>query len=65
MRNLTLAIPDDVYLRARVWAAQRDVSLSAVVRYLLGTLPGIKRAASAFPVAEPNQAPTASSQTPV
>ena len=74
MRNITVCIPDDAYLRARVWAAERDTSISAVVRYLLETLPGIKRSASAFPVAKPAAAappsattPTdsASSQTPV
>jgi hypothetical protein len=70
MRNITVAIPDDVHLRARVWAAQRDTSLSAVVRYLLETLPGISRSASAFPVSKPNPAgptpvPSGNSQTPV
>jgi hypothetical protein len=59
MRNITVCIPDDVYLRARVWAAERDASLSSVVRYLLETLPGIKRSASAFPLAMPNSAPPA------
>jgi hypothetical protein len=49
MRNITVAIPDDAYRRARVWAAQRDTSLSAVVKHLLETLPGNKRAVSAFP----------------
>ena len=56
MRNITVCIPDDAYLRARVWAAERDTSISAVVRYLLETLPGIKRSASAFPVSKPNPA---------
>jgi hypothetical protein len=54
MRNITVCIPDDAYLRARIWAAERDTSVSAVVRYLLETLPGIKRSASAFPLAMPN-----------
>jgi len=49
MRNITVAISDDAYRRARVWAAQRDTSLSAVVKHLLETLPGNKRATSAFP----------------
>ena len=77
MRNITVCIPDDAYLRARVWAAERDTSISAVGRYLLETLPGIKRSASAFPVAKPaaaapaappsatTPADSASSQTPV
>ena len=32
MRNITVSLPDDCYTRARVWAAQRDTSVSAVVR---------------------------------
>jgi hypothetical protein len=59
MRNITVAIPDDSYRRARVWAAQRDTSVSAVVKYLLETLPGINRAISAFPVSRPNPPPPA------
>ena len=35
MRNLTVSVPDDVYRNARVAAAQRDTSVSAmVVAYL-------------------------------
>jgi hypothetical protein len=54
MRNITVTIPDDAYTQARVWAAQRDTSVSAVVKYLLETLPGRKRACLAFPVHNPN-----------
>jgi hypothetical protein len=54
MRNLTGTIPDDAYRRARVWAAERDTSLSAVVRHLIETLPGINRANSAFPIRNSN-----------
>lgn len=64
MRNITVTIPDEAYRRARVWAAQRDTSLSAVVRYLLESLPGIKRAANAFPVPNPNPASTVLSPLP-
>ena len=31
MKNITLAVPDGVYRRARVKAAERDTSVSAVV----------------------------------
>jgi hypothetical protein len=55
MRNITVTIPDDVYTRARVWAAQRDISVSAVVKYLLETLPGSQRAGKAFPVSQLKQ----------
>ena len=56
MRNITVAVPDDVYTRARVWAAQRDISVSAVVKYLLDSLPGSQRAAKAFPTKDLRQA---------
>jgi hypothetical protein len=51
MRNITVAISDDTYRRARIWAAERNGSISAIVQYLLETLPGIRRSALAFPVA--------------
>lgn len=50
MRNITVTVSDETYRMARVWAAQRDTSVSCVVAYLLQTLPGIKRAAAAFAV---------------
>ncbi len=49
MRNVTVAIPDEAYRRARIWAAEHDTSLSAVVRYLLETMSGIERSNLAFP----------------
>ena len=37
MKNITVSVPDDVYRNARVAAAQRDTSVSAlVVTYLMG-----------------------------
>ena len=44
MKNITVSVPDETYRSARVWAAHRDTSVSAVVQYLLETLPGIQRA---------------------
>ena len=38
MKNLTVSLPDDVYRRARVKAAERDTSVSALVRDFLLTL---------------------------
>jgi hypothetical protein len=65
MRNITVTVPDDVYLRARVWAAERDTSVSAVVKYLLETMPGMKRSNLAFPARNSNRVNTsASSSTP-
>ena len=37
-KNVTVAIPLDVYRNARIWAANQDTSLSAIVSYLLGNL---------------------------
>jgi hypothetical protein len=53
MKNITVSVPDETYRSARVWAARRDTSVSAVVGYLLQTLPGIQRAKQAFVPIEP------------
>ena len=39
MRNITLTVEDEAYTRARVWAAEHNTSVSAVVQYMLSTLP--------------------------
>lgn len=38
MRNLTVTVDDEVYTQARVWAAQHNTTVSAVVQYMLSTL---------------------------
>jgi len=38
VKNLTVSLPDDVYRRARIKAAERDTSVSALVRELLTEL---------------------------
>ena len=38
VKNITISVPDDVYRRARISAAERDTSLSAMVRRFLMTL---------------------------
>jgi hypothetical protein len=38
MKNITVTVPDEIYLIARVWAARRGTSVSAVVRQFLETL---------------------------
>lgn len=38
VKNLTVSLPDEVYRRARVKAAERDTSLSALVRDFLSRL---------------------------
>ena len=35
MKNITVSLPDDVYRQARVRAAERDSTVSAVVREFL------------------------------
>ena len=40
MRNVTVAVPDDVYRRARVRAAEADTSVSALVANFLRSLGG-------------------------
>ncbi len=58
--NITVTVPEETYRQARVWAAERGTSLSAVVAYLLETLPGMPRAARTFPA---RHAPASTPQT--
>jgi hypothetical protein len=48
MKNITVAVPESTWLKARVWAAQRGTSVSAVVAWLLTILPAHKGAAQKF-----------------
>jgi plasmid stability protein len=38
MRNVTISLPEEVYRRARIRAAERDSSVSAMVRDFLTSL---------------------------
>jgi plasmid stability protein len=40
MKSLTVSLPDDVYRRARIRAAEQDTSVSALVREFLTKLGG-------------------------
>ena len=40
MKNITVSVPDDVYRNARIVAAQRDTSVSALVVAFLEQLSG-------------------------
>jgi len=42
MRNITVAINDQVYHDIRVWCAKRDTSVSRVVQTFLEDLPRVK-----------------------
>jgi len=39
MKNITISIDDETYRRARLWAAERGTSVSAIVKCILTTLP--------------------------
>jgi hypothetical protein len=56
MRNIAVKVPDETCRRARIWAAQRDTSVSAVVNYLLETPPSLRRAFHTVPVSPINSA---------
>jgi putative lipase involved disintegration of autophagic bodies len=64
MKKITVAVHERIYHQARVWAAEHDTSLSAVVAYLLETLPGIPRAARAFPSPQSSSRPPDLPTTP-
>lgn len=49
MKNITVSVTDDAYLDARIWAAQRETSLSKIVQYFITTLPRSERAERKFP----------------
>jgi hypothetical protein len=38
MKNITVSIPDHVYIQARAWAAYQSTSVSSAVRIILGEL---------------------------
>lgn len=40
MRNITVSLPDEVYRRARIRAAEQETSVSALVREFLAKLGG-------------------------
>ena len=40
MKNITVSVPEEVYRRARVKAAERDTSVSALVKQVLAGLGG-------------------------
>jgi hypothetical protein len=48
MRNITVAVSDDSYRQARIWAAKHDTSVSAAVQELLFNLPRLVRVVSAY-----------------
>jgi hypothetical protein len=59
MRNITVAISDEGYDAARVWAAEHHTSLSKAVAFILENLPNIPMGSQAFPVRKPSATQTA------
>lgn len=57
-KNITVSLPDDVYRRARTWAAERDTSISNVLRVFLDGLCTNPRAARLFPAPVARPVPT-------
>jgi hypothetical protein len=62
LKHITLGVDEVTYNRARIWAARRHTSVSAVVRYLLQRLPGLPaarefQALKLQPAASPAEAP--------
>jgi hypothetical protein len=57
MRNITVAVSDDSYRQARIRAAKKDTSVSAVVQDLLLNLPGLARVARSFTAGMPTPPP--------
>jgi plasmid stability protein len=43
MKNITVSVDDETYRKARVYAAEKDTSVSALVKDMLQKLPSEKR----------------------
>lgn len=61
--NVTITVDAEAYRRARIWAAERETSVSAVVSFLIARLPGSPLgdyAAEIVPHRHPATGPSAS-----
>ena len=61
MRNITVCVPEPMYRRARVYAAQHGISLSAAVQFLLENLSAVSRAVKTLLEEDPSFGKTAAS----
>jgi hypothetical protein len=59
MPNITVTVSEDAYRKPRVWAAQNDTSISAVVQYCIEHLPRLPtaQAAAAATTRRPREPP--------
>jgi hypothetical protein len=53
MKNITVSVPDEIYLEARVLAAMRGTSVSALVRQFLESLGHLSSRLCHFPDGDP------------
>jgi hypothetical protein len=58
MKNITVAISNEGYQAARVWAAEHRTSLSKTVAFILENLPNIPMGSTTFPLHKPFAAKT-------
>jgi hypothetical protein len=49
MKNITVTVPDEVYLDARIWAARQSTSVSSLVRQFLETIGDLPTQSSDLP----------------
>jgi hypothetical protein len=56
VKNITVAISNQGYDAARVWAAEHRTSLSKAVAFILENLPNIPIGSKAFPRPKPSAA---------
>jgi plasmid stability protein len=48
VKNVTVSVPDDVYRRARLWAAKHGTTVSAMIAEYLRSIAGHRRNSSAY-----------------
>jgi hypothetical protein len=63
MKNITVAISNQGYDAARVWAAEHRTSLSKTDAFILENLRDIPMASRAFPLARPSATPPSRAAT--
>jgi len=57
MKNITLTVPDEIYLAARIWAAQNNTSVSRLVKDFLESIPEESGSELKFPKNFPDPRP--------
>jgi len=65
MKNITVTVDDDTYRRARIWALERNTSISEIVRCILVTLPTRRNSQPAPPTRIQASAETETALIPI